>query len=307
MHYHYQNVHSHVTYGYEDHLKRILNLNLVTDVNAISKADVIFVEQKIETFNKYRNEYKDTCKHMVSVVYGGGLDVTDEITNRIYNPNILVKSIYEYKKHLLYKKTNTCFYMAKYESLFKFFKDIYEYRKELIFENNIVIINASFIADSPASVKKTFDYLKSIYKLDLYGDSYHKGFTNVFNKHLNKNILTKYKFYLHLKGYGYLCNSVLFCIMVGMPVIMSTEHYVKTLYYQFIPRDLIILFDNEDMNESTAEEIIPTIEKVFKMTEKEYKELSYKLYIHGTYFRKFFKCETEHFFHFLNNLTPINN
>ena len=91
-------------------------------------------------------------------------------------------------------------------------------------------------------------------------------------------------------------------MMAGIPVIMSHENYYKTLYYQFIPKELIIFYDNNNFNDTRPSQIIPTLERVKNMSSEEYSTLSKKVYIHGNYFRKYYQDELKHLYYFINEL-----
>ena len=91
-------------------------------------------------------------------------------------------------------------------------------------------------------------------------------------------------------------------MMAGIPIIMSYQNYYTTLYHQFIPKELIIFYDNHDANKTSSEQIEPVLKQVMNMSELEYKKLSFKLYVQGTYFRKYYNCELEHLYYFMNNL-----
>ena len=103
--------------------------------------------------------------------------------------------------------------------------------------------------------------------------------------------LLKYKYYLHLKGIGYLCNSVICAFMAGIPIIITRENYIKNLYYQFIPEELLIFIDNYNVNQLTLSEVEVGIQSAINLSELEYRALSKKCYIHGTYFRKYYMDE----------------
>ena len=83
---------------------------------------------------------------------------------------------------------------------------------------------------------------------------------------------------------------------------MSTDVYYKTLYSQFIPKELIILFDIDDITRVTPNHIIPTLDYALNMSDSDYYNLSKKLFIHGTFFRETYKFELEHMYSFMNNL-----
>jgi hypothetical protein len=160
-----------------------------------------------------------------------------------------------------------------------------------------------FFYCNPAAVQNTYHALKDTYNLDLYGFDSHLGWADIFNNSdITTNVLSKYKFMLHLKGNGYLCNSVICACMVGMPVIMSKDVYVNTLYSQFIPKDLVILIDNNNIGKITPDEIIPVLEDVLKMSYNDYYNLSKKIYIHSTFFREYYNFELEHLYYFMNRL-----
>jgi hypothetical protein len=90
--------------------------------------------------------------------------------------------------------------------------------------------------------------------------------------------------------------------MVGMPVIISKDVYVNTLYSQFIPKDLVILIDNNNIGSITPSEVIPVLEDVLKMSYNDYYNLSKKIYIHSTFFREYYNFELEHLYYFMNHL-----
>ena len=290
IHY-FQNVHSYIEYGQYYLFKNILNLNVDEDED---KANIIWSTQDLDDYNKY----KTLDNKVINIIHGGGEANTYSLLKSINKPNILVKSIIEYTN--IFNKTQVGLFIGKYESLYNNFTKIYEYRQNKKFNNDFIILNGFFKCNN-ISIINTYNILYTKYDINLYGYDSVLGWGDTLTNDININILSKYKFNLHLKGLGYLCNSVLFSMMAGIPTIMSYQNY-HTLYNQFIPEDLIILYDNTDANKTNPEQIIPVLDKVINMSNNDYNELSQKIYIHGTFFRKYYKDELEHLFYFINIL-----
>jgi hypothetical protein len=292
----FQNAHSYIKYGQKYLFENILKLTIENNEN---NSDVIWTTQSltdIEHFSKLN-------KLMVNIIHGG--HAVNPVISTLKNPNIVIKSIKEY---LSYKdKCNLCFFIGKYVSLYNNFTKIYEDRSkkdnELFNSNNFCIQHGAFNYN-PDAIKNTFEILRKQYKIDLYGfDSLQfnsSGWGETLTEDMSKNILTQYKFNLHLKGLGYLCNSVLFSMMSGIPTIMSKQNYYETLYYQFIPKELVILYDNLHAHLTNPQEIEIVLNECINMSFIDYTILCKKNYIHGTYFRKQYKNELEHLYHFMN-------
>jgi hypothetical protein len=293
----FQNVHTYIEFGQYDLFKNILKLNTKdTEENV----DIIWTTQDINDYNKYKNK----CKKIINIIHGGGEEFIKSLVNVINKPNMVVKNINEYK--YLKDLTQTCFFIGKYESIYNLFSKIYEKRiTNKNFNKNFLMLNGFFNCNND-SIKNTYKYFnqKTSYKLDLYGYDSELGWADVMSENMEINILTKYKFYLHLKGLGYLCNSTLFCMMSGIPIIMSYENYYTTLYHQFIPEELVIFY-NSKSNTTNQQDIIPALNYANNMSEKDYNELSHKTYLHGTFFRKYYKDEIEHLNYFMNNIKEI--
>ena len=297
----FQNVHSYIEFGQYDLFKRILKLNTLDikeqSINDSNIPDVIWTTHSKDEYNFYK---KYNPKKLVSIVHGGYM-----AENIDFNNNIIVKSVFEWNN--LKNKLNCGFFIGKYEIFSQVFDKIYTYRhseqnyKEIYSKNNFLLLNGFFKYNND-SIKNTYNILKNNYDVDLYGYDSELGWVNTTTDDLDINVLTKYKFNLHLKGLGYLCNSVVFCIMAGIPVIMSRENYYKTQYYQFIPEELIIFYDNYDSNQTNEHQIIPVLENVMKMSIDEYEILCKKIYIHGNYFRNYYEDEIKHLYYFIDNL-----
>ena len=294
MHY-FQPVHSYVELGQKSLFQNKLKLN-VSDKH--DDSNVIWTTQNL---NEYNNYY-DSNKLLINIIHGGGPECMNKLINAIKKPNLIIKDLEQYKS-LRQLNTNPCFFIGKYEELFDYIEQIYEYRTGHF--NNLkprfLMLNNGF-KHNHISIQNTYEQLKTEYNLDLYGGDSDLGFTNTTSSPIETNVLSQYKFFIHLKGLGNLCNSAIFACMCGMPIIMSRENYVKQ-YINFIPEDLIIFYDNWHYYQTTPEQIIPVINKTLQMTDANYKELSKKLYIHGTYFRKYYKDEIEHLNFFVNNLS----
>jgi len=297
----FQNVHTYITYGQKYLFENILKLSIENNNN---DADIIWTTQSltdIEHFSK-------SNKLMVNIIHGG--NTIDQIISRLQNPNIVIKSI---KQYLTYKdKCNLCFFIGKYDSLYNNFTKIYEFRHlkqiELFNTNNFCVQHGCF-KNNPRAIKDSFQILRQKYNIDLYGYDSQEfnscGWGDTITENMEKNILTKYKFNLHLKNLGYLCNSVIFSMMSGIPTIMSKQNYYETLYYQFIPKELVILYDNMHSHLTNPEEIQIVLNKCINMSFYDYITLCKKNYIHGTYFRKQYNNELEHLFHFINNFQDM--
>ena len=293
-------VHSYMTFGQLDLFKNILNLNVINDSK---KADIIWATQQPKDIEIYSN--KDN--YVVNIVHGGNF-INSELLNQS-NLNIMVKSFVDYK-YLINNNINNhniCFFTGKYKSQEKLVNRIYDYRQQHFnnLSSNFLLLNG-FFSYNNTSIKNTYHALKQKYNLDLYG--YEKlngelGWADIINNYnIDTNILSKYKFSLHLKGNGYLCNSVIFSMMCGIPVIMSKDNYIKTLYYQFIPEELVILIDNNDIQNINEDEVIPALNYALEMTDEQYLELSKKIFIHSHYFREYYYTEINHLYFFMNNL-----
>jgi hypothetical protein len=289
----FQNVHPYIEYGQKNLFKK----NEFELCSSPLDADVIWTTQSIDDYHKY-----DKCKKIINIIHGGGYEAIEKLTNKIEDPKIVVKSINEYK-NLNSKNIKTAFFIGKYECFSSYIENIYNYRKNNSDKINEFLMLNGFFNYNNNSIIESYEKIKKIYKIDMFGYDSPNGFANTINSTIESNVLSRYKFFLHLKGIGYLCNSVIFACMCGIPIIMSRENYLKTLYYQFIPEDLIFIYENNDCNKTNPEEIIPAIEKALNLNKKEYLDLSEKLYIHGNYFRKYYKNETEHLIYFMNNLT----
>jgi len=216
------------------------------------------------------------------------------------NPNMILKSVDEVIS--LNKLKNSTLFIGKYAEFFNLFRDIYEKRVIQNYNtNNFIMLNGFFNYNNNA-IKSTYNYLKNIYMIDLYGYDSELGWSDVLSTNSDNHIFLKYKFFLHLKGIGYLCNSVICAIMAGIPVIMSRENYYKTLYSEFIPEDLIIFIENEDCNKITPNEVEKGIKKAMNMSLQEYNILSAKCFIHGTYFRKYYWDEKKNIINYICKL-----
>jgi hypothetical protein len=297
----FMNVHSYITYGQVDLFNNILKLDVISESE---KANIIWATQ-----NPQDNElYSKKDNYVVNIVHGGGFIYS----NLLIQPklNIMVKSFSDYN-YLINNNTtnnNICFFIGKYKSQEKLVDIIFNYR-----QNNFNKLSSNFLllqgvySYNCTSIKNTYNNLKEKYNFDLYG--YEKlhgeiGWADIIdNYNIDTNILSKYKFYLHLKGNGYLCNSVIFAMMCGIPVIMSRDVYIKTLYYQFIPEELIIFIDNNDIQKINEKEVIPALEYALKMSDTEYLELSKKIFLHSNFFREYYYTELNHLYYFMNNLT----
>lgn len=294
-----QNVHTYIEYGQKSLFQKILKLDVVED-GIIS--DIIWTTQSQEDINKYAI----MNKKMVNIIHGG--HQVEPVLKVIGTPNILIKSVKEYINYS--DKCNTCFFIGKYDTLFNNFTKIFDYRQNKqneLFKNNNFFIQHGFFYYNHDAIKDTFMVLRNKFDIDLYGYDSEKfgsqcGWGDTITENMELNILTKYKFNLHLKGLGYLCNSVLFAMMSGIPTIMSRQNYYETLYYQFIPEDLIIFYDNNHAQLTKPSEIDCVLEKVSKMSLDDYVKLCKKNYIHGTYFRKQYQNEIEHLFYFMNKI-----
>jgi hypothetical protein len=289
-----QDAHSYIEYGQKDLFKNILNLNVTNNVN---ETNIIWTTQDINN----HEEYLSYNKPMINIIHGGGF-IYSELLKKYKDLNILVKSIKDY--NYLINKHNIGLFIGKYKCQEKLMIDIFNLRQKTFknLPNKFLMLNG-FLKYNPESVKKSYEILKKKYEIHLYGYDSELGWANIINNYdLNNNVLSKYKFMLHLKGNGYLCNSVIFSMMVGLPIIMSKDVYYQTLYCQFIPRDLIILFDNENILSVTPNEIIPSLEYALNMSDDNYYILSKKIFIHGTFFREYYNFELEHLYSFMNNL-----
>lgn len=295
----FQNVHSYVELGICDLFKNILK-NKVTDNH--KNANVIWTTQSLEEHNKFVRPNIT----LINIIHGGGHNILVKLANNVHKPNIIVKSI----KDFLYLKNlniNVGFFIGKYKCLSEMIVAIHKYRVDnykIIFNKNNFLMLNTFFNNNHSAIVNTYGELKNKYLLDSYGADSSLGWTSVMNVNIEieNNVLTKYKFFLHLKGIGYLCNSVIFACMVGMPIIMSRENYVKTLYSQFIPPELIIFYDNYEVSKTNPQEIISAIDLSIDMSIDKYMDLSTKLFIHGTYFRENFNFEINHLFNFLNKI-----
>jgi hypothetical protein len=290
----FQDVHSYMTYGQIDLFKNILKLQITDNSD---NASHIWTTQDINDHNKYANP----TKKIVNIFHGGGYIYSKLL--KLASLNIMVKSISDYK-YLSNTSHNHSLFIGKYKCQEKIIIQTFDYRQQHYTDlsNRFLMLNGFFYCN-PAAVQNTYHALKDTYNLDLYGFDSHLGWADIFNNSdITTNVLSKYKFMLHLKGNGYLCNSVICACMVGMPVIMSKDVYVNTLYSQFIPKDLVILIDNNNIGKITPDEIIPVLEDVLKMSYNDYYNLSKKIYIHSTFFREYYNFELEHLYYFMNRL-----
>ena len=294
-----QNVHTYISLGQKSLFQNILKLNVTENAE---NANIIWTTQSKDDFKKYQV----LNKKMVNIIHGGGY--VESVITSIIKPNIMIKSIKEY---IDYKdKCNLCFFISKYDGLFDNFTKIFDFRQNKqieIFNNNNFFIQHGFFDCNHDAIKNTYRMLQPKYDIHLYGYDSNKfnstyGWGDTITENMDLNILTKYKFNLHLKGCGYLCNSVLFAMMSGIPTIMSKQNYYETLYYQFIPKELIIFYDNYHAQLTTPSEIECVLKDVCNMSLNDYLLLCKKNYIHGTYFRKQYTDEIEHLYNFMNKL-----
>jgi hypothetical protein len=268
--------------------KNILNQTIVDNP---SDADIIWSTQDKKDYDKFKLNYPD--KLIINEVHGGGYNAIKLLCNTITKPNLILKSVEEYNKCKLY--SNPTVFIGKYANYSNIFRDIYSIRAQKIFtKNNFLILHGFFNYNNDA-IKNTYNHLINKYEIDLFGYDSPKGWVEPFSDDINNNILLNYKFYLHLKGLGYLCNSALVAFM-------TRENYQKTLYSQFIPEDLIIFIDNYDCNTITVEQVKKSIDKAINMSNYDYNELSNKCYIHGTYFRTYYADEINNILHYINTL-----
>jgi hypothetical protein len=297
----FQDVHSYITYGQVDLFENILKLNTTVDS---SKANIIWTTQEVLDYEKYNsNANANENTNIVNIIHGGGF-IYSKLLDKP-NLNIMVKSIddYIYLNKNNINCNNISLFIGKYKSQEKMAINIFDYRQNNFkkLNNKFLMLNGFFKMNN-LSVQNTYENLKKKYEIDLYGFDSELGLTDVLNNSSENNVLAKYKFMLHLKGNGYLCNSVICAFMVGMPVIMSRDVYIQTLYYQFIPQELIILIDNDDIQKINENEVKPQLDFALNMSDEEYMTLSKKTYIQGTYFREYYKDEINHLNYFMNNL-----
>jgi len=290
----FQHVHSYITYGQCDLFKNILNLGVADEANS---ATTIWTTHDYSDYEKYAT----VGKNIVNIVHGGGVTFNNFRTNN--KLNIMVKCVKDYNNRL-HNNHNVALFIGKYKCQQEMMINIFNYRtthfKHL--NNKFLMLQGSFNLN-PDAVKNTYNKIYNQYNIDLFGYDSPKGWANVIdNSDINNHVLSNYKFMLQLKGNGYLCNSVVFGVMVGIPVIMSKDVYKRTLYSQFIPEELIIFIDNDDINRITPSEVKSALEKALHMSDTEYLDLSKKLFIHGTFFREYYRFELQHMYHFMNNL-----
>jgi len=297
----FQDVHSYMTYGQIDLFKNILNINVVNDAQL---SNIIWTTQEIADYNKFLQYSTDNpSTKLINVVHGGGF-IFNTLLN-ISNLNIMVKSFNDYTNLRNNYKNNICLFIGKYKCKEMLMKNIFVHREQnyKMLSSNFLMLNG-FLECNPQAVKTTYMELCNNYSIDLYGYDSPLGWSDVFETtNIQDNVLSKYKFMLHLKGNGYLCNSVICALMVGMPIIMSRDVYINTLYYQFIPQELIILCDNNNICSITSSEVLSSLHYAINMSDSDYLELSKKIYIHGTFFREYYDFELKHLYHFMNNLS----
>jgi hypothetical protein len=290
----FHDVHSYMTYGQIDLFINHLNLDVTKE---LKKSNIIWTTQEVTDYEKYY----DKNKSLVNIVHGGGFIYSELLLKP--KLNLIVKSINDY---LFLKQQNTNnigLFVGKYKSQEKMMIEIYNYRQNNFKKLDKFLMLNGFFNFNADAVKNTYYKLKKVYSIDLFGYDSELGWTDVLNNSpIENNVLSKYKFYLHLKGNGYLCNSVICAMMVGMPVIMSKDVYVNTLYSQFIPKELVILCDNDNITQINENELIPKLDYAISMSDEEYLELSKKVYVHSTFFREYFNFELKHLYYFMNNL-----
>jgi hypothetical protein len=283
-----------MTYGQIDLFINHLNLDVTKE---LKKSNIIWTTQEVTDYEKYY----DKNKSLVNIVHGGGFIYSELLLKP--KLNLIVKSINDY---LFLKQQNTNnigLFVGKYKSQEKMMIEIYNYRQNNFKKLDKFLMLNGFFNFNADAVKNTYYKLKKVYSIDLFGYDSELGWTDVLNNSpIENNVLSKYKFYLHLKGNGYLCNSVICAMMVGMPVIMSKDVYVNTLYSQFIPKELVILCDNDNITQINENELIPKLDYAISMSDEEYLELSKKVYVHSTFFREYFNFELKHLYYFMNNL-----
>lgn len=279
----FQDVHSYMTYGqvslFKDKLKLI--------VNEHTPANIIWTTQSIDHHMSYKKICPDAT--LINVVHGDSPYSIEKLLDTVNKPNIIFKSIKDI--HNAKDRSHCTFFLGKYESISDLFESIYEHRKTNIFTKQFLNLSGF----THESIRALSLRLRELYGYNNYGYDSDLGWADTMSRDLPNNVLTQYKFFLHLKGQGYLCNSPIFAMMCGIPVIMEKKIYYNTLYCQFIPKDLIIFYEN-------IESIENTIKNVLKMPDNEYLELSKKLFIHGTYFRTYYADEIERLYYFINHL-----
>lgn len=289
----FQNVHTYIEYGQFDLFKNILQID--SNLYDVSGCNFIWTTQNENDYKKY----DPSSATIIHIVHGGN-NIRDLISKN--TKNIVVKKFQDYQQ-LIQNKIHSCLFIGKYKCLENLIESIYQYRMQNYehLEQKFLMLKSLFKTDDP-SIQSTYHQLIQKYPIDLFSYDSSNGFTNIIDQDPNHNVLAKYKFMIHLKGPGYLCNSVKFGLMTGIPIIMSRSIYKIAMYDQFIPEDILILIDSPLYWNTKPDEFKIGIEKALQMSKEEYITLSRKCYLHGKYFREYYKDEIDHLFYFMNHL-----
>jgi len=290
------NVHQHYVEIAFKELFRKYNFNLIDNPD---NADIIITTQDINDIKLCINKYPN--KKIISQIHGGGIGSIKLLYNNFPHIPVICKSFDDY---IFFKNkgTHVVLSIGKYEKYSDFFKKIYEHRVYNLYKdlskNNFLILSSSWY-HAPKNLLNAYLDLKDKWNIDSYGPDSNLGYIDVLQ---DNTLFIKYKFYLHLKNIGYLCNSVIMALMSGIPIIMNRENYEKTLYSQFIPKEIIIFIENYHSSNMTKNEIIDSLNKAISLNNTQYLELSHKTYLAGSFFRQYYQNELEEMNYFLNNL-----
>jgi FkbM family methyltransferase len=290
-------VHMHYVEVAFKELFRKYNFNLVENPES---ADIIITTQDINDIKNFKNKFPN--KIIVSQLHGGGVGQINLLQRHYPNIPIICKSFHDF--HFFSKHNHkVVLSIGKYEKVSNFFRKIYAHRLEnLDLTNNNFLNLCSSLKWNPPAIRNCYFNLRDKWNIDTFGPDSPQGFRETICDNFIDSPFTQYKFYLHLKNIGYLCNSVVQAMMSGIPIIMSRQNYIETLYVQFVPKEIIIFIENHNASLMTEQQVITAIQKAISLSKQEYLELSHKTFLAGAFFRHYYKNEFEEMNAFLNNL-----
>ena len=90
--------------------------------------------------------------------------------------------------------------------------------------NNNFLNLCSSLAHNPSAIRNCYFNLRDEWNIDTFGPDSPQGFRETICDNFTDSPFTQYKFYLHLKNIGYLCNSVVQAMMSGIPIILNKRN-----------------------------------------------------------------------------------
>jgi len=292
-----ENVHNHYVECAFKELYRKYNFNLVEDPEL---SDIIITTQDVDSIKNFEDKYPN--KIIVCQIHGGGIGALRLLEKHCPDIPIICKSFFDYH-YFLKNKNKTLLSIGKYEKFTNYFQKIFDYRiNNLDLTKNNFLNLCSSLAWNPPAIRNCYFNLREKWNIDTFGPDSPQGFKETLCDNFINSPFTQYKFYLHLKNIGYLCNAVVQAMMCGIPIIMSRQNYEVTLYSQFVPMEIIIFIENDNAWEMKEEEVINAMQKAISLRKEEYLELSHKTFLAGAFFRQYYPNEVEEMNAFLNNL-----